>query len=252
MFRSGLDRFAVGPGRLLLEIVEDSLSQLLDRELDITFGDARTQLRPRSVRLAPSAAGLMTGRLDAVDVELEDVRWAAGRLDALRLHARQARLEPGTRLTLVAGPIDVAARLGEATLTAWLASLGVEWGVRLAGDGWVEVTWPGRERWGHAVFTASARGDTLTLVPEEVVVRGRRLRRPVRRFAKPLTVEIPRLPGRARVLSVHPRPGELEVRGVVDELREPFTLRQLRDIQRQLARAAASASTRLVLPRAAR
>jgi hypothetical protein len=252
VFRSGLDRFAVGPARLLVDVLEDSVSHVLGRELAVTFGTARARLRPRAVRVEPTAAGLLTGRLDTVDVELDDVRWSAGRLDALHLRARQTRVEPGLQPTLVTGPIDVHARLGQATLDDWLASIGVEWGVRLGGDGWVEMTMPGRAHWGHAVMRPAARGATLTLVPEEVVVRGRRVRRPVQRFAKPVTLEIPPLPGPTRILSVHPRVGELEVRGVVDELREPFSLRQLRDIQRAAARVAATAGTaaaELALPR---
>lgn len=245
-FSSGLDRYTVGPGRLLVDVVESSMSGLLGRELDVTFGTSRAQMRPVTLRLDPAPLGIATGRLDRVEVRLDDVRWPAGRIDRLQLRARSVHITPGVTPALVAGPIDLTATLHQATLDDWLTSLGVDWGVRLAGDGWVEVTWPGRERWGHAVFSATARDRTLHLAPEEVVVRGRRVRRAVQRYAKPLTVTLPRLPGDARVIRVLPRRGLVEVRAIVDELREPVTIRQLDQMRRA---AQGFAGGILVLPR---
>jgi hypothetical protein len=221
----------------------------MGRELDVTFGDARAHMRLRSLRFAPTAAGMMCARLDAVDVDLEDVQWEGGRLDELLLRVRHGRVMPGMRPVLVAGPIDVTARLRQPTLDEWLARGGVEWGVTLAANGAVEVTLPGRERLGHAVVTVHGRGDVLRLVPEEVVVRGRRVRAPVRRFARPLVFAVPPLPGGARLLRVVPREDMLEVRAVVDEIREPISTAQLLQVRRALDRLAGSD---LVLPRITR
>lgn len=248
-FSTGLGRYAVGPAKPLIALVEQSASRLMGRELDLTFGDARAHVCLRSLRFAPTAAGMMSARLDAVDVELENVRWDGGRLDELLLRVRQGRVLPGMRPVLVAGPIDVTARLRQLTLDDWLARAGVEWGVTLAANGSVEVTWPGRERLGHAVVTVHGRGDVLRLVPEEVVVRGRRVRAPVRRFARPLAFTLPPLPGGARLLRVVPHENVLEVRAVVDEVREPISTAQLLQLRRALDRLS---GTQLVLPRITR
>jgi hypothetical protein len=249
-FTTGFGRYALGPGRLLVQLVEQSVSRLLGRELDVVFGSARAHMVMRAMHLEPTPLGMVTGRMDTVDVALDEVRWEHGRLDHLRLHARGVHVTPGLRPALVASPVHVEAHLRQDTLDHWLDVTGVEWRIRLAGDGYVEVRWPGRETWGHAVFRPDVRDNVLHLAPEEVVVRGRRVPEVVhRRYVKPVAYDIPPLPGLTRVSSVHPRPDHLLVRGVVDEIREPITPAQI-DRMRRVIRTLAEEATELVLPRA--
>jgi hypothetical protein len=245
-FSSGLGRFAFGPGRLLVDLLEQSVASLLGREIDVTFGDGRAHLTPRAVRFSPTPVGIATGRLDVVDVALDDVRWDNGRIDEMTLHARDVHVEPGFRSSLVASPVHVEARLGQAAVDEWLERSGVDWRVALANDGSVEVRWPGRERWGHAEFVPLVRNGRLRLSAEAVVVRGRRVSGPVQRYAPSVEVDIPPLPGRARVVGVRPAPGALHVQAVVDEVREPISARQLVQMRRAVA---AFSGSSLVLPR---
>ena len=75
------------------------------------------------------------------------------------------------------------------------------------------------------------------------------MRAPVQRFARPLVLTLPPLPGGARLLRVMPHEGVLEVRAVVDEIREPISTAQLLQLRRALDRLS---GTDLVLPRVRR
>jgi hypothetical protein len=205
------------PGELLVGLLDGTISAL-----------AR---RPVKVRVKPTPLGLVTGRLDAVVLEVGELATHGLVVDRLVVHAQNLRIEPGLPPRLKAGPIGFKATVVQEAVDGWTKAAHLPARMQLTPEG--------------IVVRTGVRGFQLSEVATELTVSGPFLQlRPVRASMLGLSTPVlgflrgylplPPLPLGARLNRVEPGDGEVTVWFDVDDVDEPLTPAIASGIRRRL------------------
>ncbi len=184
--------------------------------------------RPVSVRAVPSVEGVLSGRLDRLEVDLSGVATAGLTVDRLTLSATGVRIRPGLPPRVQADDLRARATVTEASVNGWLRTVRGPARVRLGADGMaVTVSAAGIDL--HEVLTrVEVDGRWVVLRPRSASFLG---------MAAPAAglfrgyLPLPPLPAGARLLAVDHTEGELSARlsfGPLDEPLEPGLPARLR------------------------
>ena len=120
-----VDDLARAPTRVLLETFASVADALVGKEVELRSAKGTVTVNVDSVvgtHSAPPVAlgawrpGLDLEGLEEVDIVVHDVRWDGGRIDRLTIRAQNVNLEGGVVSSVVAGPIDLAGEVDQATL----------------------------------------------------------------------------------------------------------------------------------------
>ncbi len=177
--------------------------------------------RPVDVRLRPSVDGLVDGRLDEVQVDLQGIATTGLVIDRARVRSTRVGVRPGFPARLVADGLEVTGTVGEAAVNRWLRTDLGPFRIHLEPDG--------------AVVRTSVAGLTVNEVSTELDVDGRWLRLRPRRASvlgvpTPMTrlfrgyLPLPALPAGARLGRVEHGDGEISVTVDLGSLDEPIDL----------------------------
>jgi hypothetical protein len=203
------------PGPLPLTV--DDLRRLADRvATEATQVLAR---RPLQVRVRPSVGGLLTGRLDEVEVELRGVATTGLLFERVVVRVTGARARPGFPARLQADTMEMTSTVTEDAVNRWLRTDLGPFRIRLRDDG--------------AVVRTSVAGLTVNEVSTELDVEGRWLRLRPRRaevlgVPAPMArlfrgyLPLPALPSGARLGRVAHGDGEVSVTVDLGPLDEPI------------------------------
>ena len=182
--------------------------------------------------------GLDLEGLEEVDIVVHDVRWDGGRIDRLTIRAQNVNLEGGVVSSVVAGPIDLAGEVDQATVDELLERYEAPVQVILDGTDRATVHQGGRLT---ATVSAELDGDEVTFPIHEVRWAGIPLPF-VHRFLTTRRATVPPLPRGVRLTGVSSAPGVLRGTAVLDEFREPLVVESV-------LRAASTVGQRVVLNR---
>ena len=224
-----VDLFGFSPGTVLQDLVDAVSSQLVGREVEISFGDASAQLTVTRAQVIPAPAGLMVGQLGSVELEARDVRWAGNRVDDLAIEARNVHVLAGKPPAIVAAPILFRASLTERTIADVVAKEQPRVTVTLTGDGRASVMLRGRETWGRIEVEPHVDGSTLDLQVTGIAVRHRG---PLRRWLKrvPAIHRRLRLPPGVALDDVAIADRRVVLRGALREWHEHVSAAQLEEL----------------------
>lgn len=187
--------------------------------------------RPVRVRVRPSLGGVLTGRLDEVELELRGVATAGLVADRVIVRSIGARTRPGLPPRLMADAVQVTATVTEQAVNRWLRTDLGPFRVRLRDDG--------------IALRTGVGGLTVNEIRAELDVDGRWLRlRPTR--AEVLGVgtpvigllrsylPLPGLPSGARLGSVTHGRSELSATFDLGPLDEPIDAGLTRHLARRI------------------
>jgi hypothetical protein len=245
-----VDDLARAPTRVLLESFASVADALVGKEVELESGNGGITVTVEAVvgtHSAPPVAlgalrpGLDIEGLEAVDIDLTDVRWVDGRIDRIHVQAHNVHLEGGVVTKLVAGPIGLSGEVDQATLDAWLERYDSPILVTLDGTDRATVFPGGRV---SAVVSAELDGDVVRFPVHQVRWAGIPLPF-VHRFVETRTATVPELPRGLRLTGLSSRPGVLAGTAVLDDFREPLVLESV-------LKAASTVGSHVVLRRAPR
>jgi LmeA-like phospholipid-binding len=227
------DAWPVGPAATIQSIAAAARIGLIGRRVTLRFGATDVRLELTALVVQPDSIGAAFGQFDDVRLSAKEVEWAKGRLKQIVVVARNAHLRLGVALTLVAAPVEIEAIIDQSDLDCWLARRSDHLSVRLGDDGTVRVGLAGRPRLGYLEVEPGVEGDVIRLSPRRYVGFGRGMTGLIRHLPD-VRLALPTLPGGLRTTDVEVGPGQLRVRGVIDEWREPLSPQQLLDLARRL------------------
>jgi hypothetical protein len=242
-----VDDLARAPTRVLLETFASVADALVGKEVELRSAKGTVTVNVASVvgtHSAPPVAlgawrpGLDLEGLQEVDVVVHDVCWDGGRIDRLTIQAQNVNLEGGVVSSVVAGPIDLAGEVDQATVDELLARYEAPVQVILDGTDRATVHQGGRLT---ATVSAELDGDEVTFPIHEVRWAGIPLPF-VHRFLTTRRATVPPLPRGVRLTGVTSAPGVLRGTAVLDEFREPLVVESV-------LRAASTVGQRVVLNR---
>ena len=245
-----VDDLARAPTRVLLETFSSVAEALVGKEVELRAATGTITVLVESivgthssppVALGALRPGLDLEGLEAVDIEVTDVRWDGGRIDRLTVQAHNVHLEGGVVSKVVAGPIGLAGEIDQSTLDAWLAEHDSPLVVELDGTDRATVRPGGRVA---AEVSAELVGDVVRFPVHRVTWAGIPVP-PPHSFVETREVHLPELPRGLRLTGLSSRPGVLAATAVLDDFREPIVLESV-------LRAASSVGSHVVLNRAPR
>ncbi|MEM9033442.1 MAG: LmeA family phospholipid-binding protein [Actinomycetota bacterium] len=195
----------------------DDVRRLVDRLA--TEATQAVAQRPLRVRMRPSLGGMLTGRLDEVEIEMRGVATTGLLVDRVVIRSVNIRTRPGLPPRLQADAVDMTGTVTEEAVNRWLRTDLGPFRVRLRDDG-------------IAVRTGVA-GIKVNEVRAELDVEGRWLRlRPTRAevlgVPTPMTslfrgyLPMPALPSGAKLGTVTHGHEELSATVELGELDEPI------------------------------
>ncbi len=243
-----VDDLARAPTRVLLETFASVADALVGKEVELQSpGGAVTMVVEAIVgtHSAPPVAmgalrpGLDLEVLEAVDIDVTDVRWDAGCIDRVHVQAHDVHIEGGVVSKLVAGPVGLSGEVDQATLDEWLDRHDAPVRVTLDGDDRATVHPGGRLT---AKVSAELDGDAVSFPVHQVCWAGVPLPF-VHRFVATRSAEVPSLPRGMRLTGLSSAPGVLRGTAVVDDFREPLLLESV-------LKAASTVGSHVVLSRA--
>ena len=242
-----VDDLARAPTRVLLESVASVADALVGKEVELQAATGTVTVQVDSIvgtHSAPPVAlgalrpGLDLEGLEAVDLDVHDVRWDGGRIDRLTVQAHNVHLEGGVVAKVVAGPIGLSGEVDQATLDEWLDRYDTPVAVQLDGTDRATVHPGGRL---SAVVSAELDGEVVHFPVHQVRWAGIPLPF-VHRFVATRQATIPELPRGLRITSLSSGPGVLRATAVLDDFREPIVLESV-------LRAASTVGSHVVLKR---
>jgi hypothetical protein len=234
--RQVVDLFGFAPAVVAKEVIDAATSRLVDRELDLRFGETEVHLVLRALRLARPPVGLMLGQLGDIEVEADDLAWSGGRLARFSASVRNIHVQPGTTPTLVAAPVRLSATLDQEEIDAVVADRTDVARIELTAEGTVRAALAVRSEWGHVDLSPRVEGRVLVLQPTGVVLRGWDRLSGIARRLPPLRIRLPEVLVGAHVTGVEVVEGTLVVHAVLDEWREPIDAGQLEQLVRRIQR----------------
>jgi hypothetical protein len=243
-----VDDLARAPTRVLLESVASVADAVVGKEVELEAATGTITVTVEAivgthssppVALGALRPGLDLEGLEAVDIDVVDVRWDDGRIDRLHVQAHNVHLEGGVVAKLVAGPIGLSGEVDQVTLDAWLDRY--ESPIRVTLDGTDRATVHPKGRL-SAVVSADLDGDVIRFPVHQVRWAGIPLPF-VHRFVETREATIPVLPRGLTITGLSSRPGVLAGTGVVDSFREPLVLESV-------LKAASTVGSHVVLRRA--
>jgi len=190
----------------LLALIDDAASRVLDHPV-----------RPR-VRL--TAAGMLRGELDLVQVEVPAVLAAGLVLDRLVVRAEHVRVAPGLPPRLQAGPVSMRAYVSQANVDRWTRTARLPIRLALTSEGVMLTTGVGGIKMSETLADLEVAGRFLRLAPKRMTIVG--LPTTLVRFFKGY-LPLPPLPKGARMTEVRPGDGVLAVTFALEHLDEPIT-----------------------------
>jgi hypothetical protein len=211
------DVHQASPGELLVGLLDGTVSAL-----------AR---RPVKVRVKPTPLGLVTGRLDAVVLEVGELATHGLVVDRLVVHAQNLRVEPGLPPRLKAGPIGFKATVVQEAVDGWTKAAHLPARLLLTPEGIVVKTGVRGFQLSEVATELTVSGPFLQLRPVRASMLG--LSTPVLGFLRGF-LPLPPLPLGARLNRVEPGDGELTVWFDVDDVDEPLTPAIATGIRRRL------------------
>ncbi|MGQ0830946.1 MAG: LmeA family phospholipid-binding protein [Microthrixaceae bacterium] len=174
-------------------------------------------VRPR-VRL--TAAGMLKGELDLVQVEVPAVLAAGLVLDRLVVRAEHVRFVPGLPPRLQAGPVSMRAYVSQANVDRWTRTARLPIRLALTSEGVMLTTGVGGIKMSETLADLEVAGRFLRLAPKRMTIVG--LPTTLVRFFKGY-LPLPPLPKGARMTDVRPGDGVLAVTFALEHLDEPIT-----------------------------
>jgi hypothetical protein len=202
----------------LLALIDATASRVMDHPI-----------RPR---IRTSAAGLLRGELDIVQVEVPAVLAAGLVLDRLVVRAERVRVAPGLPPRLQARPVGIRAYVSQANVDRWTRTARLPLKLTLTHEGVVVTTGVGGIRVGEVLTELEVAGPFVRLAPKRATIAG--LPTPLVRFMRGY-LPLPPLPRGAHLTEVRPGDGVLAVTFQIEELDEPLTpdiARRLRTLAR--------------------
>lgn len=224
-----VDDLARAPTRVLLETFASVADAMVGKEVELRSANGTITVDVDSIvgtHSAPPVAlgalrpGLDLEGLEAVDIQVHDVRWDGGRIDRLTVQASNVHLEGGVVAKVVAGPVGLAGEVDQATLDEWLEAHDAPFRVTLDGTDRATVDQGGRL---SARVAAELDGDEVTFPIHQVRWWGLPLPF-VHRFLPEHRATIPPLPRGLRLTGLSSTPGVLRATAVVDDFREPLVV----------------------------
>ncbi len=244
-----VDDLARAPTRVLLETFASVADAMVGKEVELRSATGTITVDVDAIvgtHSAPPVAlgalrpGLDLEGLEAVDIQVHDVRWDGGRIDRLTVQAHNVHLEGGVVSKVVAGPVGLAGEVDQRTLDEWLDDHDAPVQVVLDGTDRATVHQGGRL---SAIVSADLDGDEVTFPIHQVRWWGIPLPF-VHRFLPERRATVPPLPRGLRLTSLSSSPGVLRATAVVDDFREPLVVESV-------LRAASTVGQHVVLNRAA-
>ena len=245
-----VDELSRSPTRVLVDLVDSISAGLVGRTIELDTATETITLELVAVDCShdnpPVAMGALRPGLDIEGIETvvvtaTDVVWDHGRLDQVRAEAHDVRLETGIVSRVRASPVEMEARIGQATLDEWTER------ARAATDldiHRMELWEPGTVRvwlrsWLVAEVGVVLEGDEVVLPVQRVQAGGVTIPFADRQLGE-RRATIPPLAQGLRITSLEVTADEVVALGTVDEVQEPIWLDQV-------IRAASSVSTQVVL-----
>lgn len=168
---------ATGPGSVLLlrALVEAARWRHLGRETDVRAGDVAVRMVPTALDAPFGVRALATGRLDEVRLHARDVAGPAVRLRELTVVATGVRLRPALVPELVTGPVRVIAVLDPGWVAARIREHAPGLDVTVDADGVPRARSRTRPGLGSAEVALDVDGHRLTWRVAALTVAGRRI-----------------------------------------------------------------------------
>lgn len=192
----------------------DLLSALIDTVSEAALG------RPLRPKVKMSAAGLLRGELDVVQVELPAYAVAGLVIDRFIVRGERVRVVPGLPPTFVASPVSLRAVVSQDNVDRWTRDLYLPFRLRLTDEGVVTTAGIGGIRMTEIVTVPDIAGGFLRLRPQRASLLG--VPAPLTRFLRGY-LPLPPLPRQASLSAVDPSDGELTLTFTIERFEQGLT-----------------------------